>query len=249
MPELDPDEPTSEDSSAEPAAEEPEGDQHQPAEPEQGQPDTDAKPTSRAAKLEAKAARLRERDEARARAAEARAAAGGTGAGGLPRSVGWMIAAIVLAVLLAALAGAGIPYLLHLKDQRDAAHRLDRARQIVIADANSYALDFGSYDYQHLDADYQKVASHLTSDFAKKYLSVSGALKATVVQYKGKSVAAVQGIAVSQISANSATVLVFLDQTVTTTQSSTARIDRNRLKLTMQRQRNGSWLISDLAGV
>ena len=113
--------------------------------------------------------------------------------------------------------------------------------------AQQYAVDFGSYDYQHLDADFQRVATHLTSGFAKSYASVSATLKPTIVQYKGKSTAAVQGVAISSVSTSRAVVLVFLDQTVTTTQQKTARIDRNRLQLTMQRQKNGTWLISDLA--
>jgi Mce-associated membrane protein len=223
-----------------------------------------ARPASRAAKLEAKAARLREREEAKALAAQERAEARRTAAdsaGSDPvgpaaastPSRAWMVSALVAGILLVAMLAVGLPLLLstsHTSSSRAhslaAERRLDADRQVVISDATQCAIDFGSYDYQHLSADFQKVSAHLTPDFAKSYSTITAQLAPPIVDDKAKSTAQVQGIAVSAISTSSATVLVFLDQTVTTSQSSTSRIDRNRLTMTLQRQGNGAWLVSDI---
>lgn len=124
---------------------------------------------------------------------------------------------------------------------------LDAARTSALKAAEAYAVDFGSYDYAHLDEDFQRVTAHLTPAFAKKYASVSSGLRSVIQQYHGKSTATVQGAALASVSATKAVALVFLDQTVTTTQSETPRIDRNRMQMSMSRQPNGDWLISDLA--
>lgn len=192
--------------------------------------DTSRKPKrDKAARLEAKLAKLRE-----AQAAEA--------AGAAPRS-GKVTAALVtlaaLVVVLAVAVGVGLPWVLHQRALND-------ARSDALRAAQRYAVDFGSYDYRHLDADFATVTSHLTPDFAKDYQSVASSLKQTIVQYKGTSTAKVQGAAVAALHGTSkADVLVFLDQTVSSAQSKTPRIDRNRLQLRLER-RDGTWLIADL---
>ena len=61
----------------------------------------------------------------------------------------------------------------------------------------------------------------------------------------GVSVAAVQGAAIESVTTKQAVVLVFLDQTVNTAKSDTARIDRDRLEMTLEKQSNGTWLIAE----
>ncbi len=120
-------------------------------------------------------------------------------------------------------------------------------RQSALSTAKKYAVDFGSYDYAKLDQDFQLVSSHLTKSFAAKYEQISQQLKSVIVQYKGKSTATVQGAGISAFTAKQAVVVLFLDQTVSTTQSQKPRVDRNRLTMTLQHQPDGTWLISDLA--
>lgn len=205
--------------------------------PDEG-PDPDEAPAppktkTKAERLEARAAKLRAADERRA---AARADADKP-----VRRKGLVIAVSALAVLVVA-AGTVlallVPSWLH---QR----QVNAARTSALAAARTYAVDFGSYDYQHLDRDFAKVAAHLTPGFKKSYLDSSTKLEAAIVQYKGKSTATVQGIAASTISTSKATVLILLDQTVTTSQSSTPRIDRNRLQMNLVRQ-DGKWLIAKL---
>jgi Mce-associated membrane protein len=163
------------------------------------------------------------------------------------------VAAVVVIALAAALVWSLVR--VHQRDTELSAARLelsadqqlDAARTGALKAAQTYAVDFGSYDYAHLDADFRRVTAHLTPAFAKKYASVSSGLRSVIQQYHGKSTAAVQGAAIASITTSSAVVLVFLDQTVTTTQSKTPRIDRNRMQMSMQRKPDGSWLISDLA--
>ncbi|HEX3336602.1 MAG TPA: hypothetical protein VHS54_09075 [Jatrophihabitans sp.] len=200
---------------------------------------------TKAERLEARLARLR---EAEAVAAE-RAANGAAPAGS--RS-GWVTALGAVSAALVVILVLGAVYLFRVRDDRASAQRALAAlrsaantRATVATVATTYAIDFGSYDYRHLDADFKKVASHLTPSFAANYTKSSDRLKPTIVQYQGKSTARVQGVGVSSATQSAATVIVFLDQTVTTSQSTTPRVDRNRLQMNLVR-RDGKWLIQNL---
>lgn len=201
-----------------------------PAEPAEA-----AKPRTRAEKLEAKAARLREMEERRAERAAAKDAAPAR------RRKGLLVAVAVLGVLVLALGtlvAILVPTWLHQK-------HVNAARVSALKAASAYAVDFGSYDYRHLDADFARVADHLTPGFKKTYLSDSSKLRPAIVQYQGRSTATVQGVAAGRVTDSTASVLVLLDQTVTTAQSSAPRIDRNRLQMILVRQ-GGQWRIAKL---
>jgi Mce-associated membrane protein len=192
------------------------------------------KPTkaTKAEKLEAKAARLR--DEAERRAAD-------TAAGHPPQRVGFVISTAVLGVVAAALLALLLVLYFSWQHQRD----VNSARDDAVAAAKSFALDFGAYDYQHLDTEFQEVAQKMTPDFAKSYLDTSDKLKPTFVQYKTQVTARIQDWGVTSASTSKATVVVFLDQTVRTSQSSTPRIDRNRLEIQLVHS-GGKWLVAKL---
>ncbi len=191
---------------------------------------------TKAEKLEAKAARLREADVRRAEVAAERAA-GGPAA----RPTGLIVAVSVLAVVAAALVAVLVVGYLSWQHQRD----VNTARAQAVKAAKSFAVDFGSYDYQHLDTEFSAVAARMTSDFAKSYTDTSTKLKPTLVQYKTKVTATIQGSGVTSVSTGKATVVVFLDQTVTTSQSATPRVDRNRLQIQLV-HKNGKWLVAKL---
>jgi Mce-associated membrane protein len=217
------------------------------------------KPT-RAERLEAKAAQLRLAEQRAAERAEeqrqAKAAASGDASGPGPGRgrLGWLLVAagVVIVGLAVALALVAVD-LGHRDDQLATARRdanglsqLQSLRESALSSARKYAVDFGSYNYAKLDHDFQLVSSHLTKSFADKYAQISQQLKSVIVKYKGRSTATVQGAGVSSVTGKQAVVVLFLDQTVTTTQSSKPRVDRNRLTMTLQRQADGTWLISDL---
>ncbi len=196
------------------------------------------KPT-KAEKLEAKAARLREAEAARAAAASE--AVPGTRPGG-----GLSIALAIVSLLLLVLFALTLGYALNQRSKVEAANRLAATRTSATRAATEIATDFGSYDYTTLKADLARTESHLTSSLAKSFSQVSASLEATIVADHGKNVAQVQGVAISSIHGNTAVALVFLDQTVTSSTSTTARIDRNRVEMTLVRQKNGTWLASKI---
>jgi hypothetical protein len=68
---------------------------------------------------------------------------------------------------------------------------------------------------------------------------------ATFEQYKPQVTARIQGVGVTSSSDSAAVVLVFLDQTVRTSQSSTPRVDRNRLEIHLVNA-DGTWLVDKL---
>jgi Mce-associated membrane protein len=199
------------------------------AQPKPGKP-------SKADRLAAKAARAR---EAEARRAADRAAA--VDAGRAPSSRGWIVATVVLSVVAAALVALLVIGYFSWQHQRD----VNSARVGALKSAKSFAVDFGSYDYQHLDAEFAEVAKRMTPDFAKNYTETSNRLKPTLMQYKTHVTAKVQGAGVTSAGTSKAVVVLFLDQTVKTSQSSTARIDRNRLEIHLQLQK-GKWLVNKL---
>lgn len=231
-------------------------------------PEPDAEPVeteagkvklTKAEKLEAKAARLREAEQERAARAAERADAGPPAERGRPN----VVALAIAAVLVVGLTGVLVWSLWHahtLSNQKDAANRRLHAAQqklqsadvgnlalgqSAIAAAKSYALEFGSYDYRHLDADFAKVAAHLTPDFKKSYLESSSRLKAAIEQVHGRAVATVRAAGLVSATTGAAEVAIFLDQKVTTSQSTTPRIDRNRLLVSLVRS-GDNWLISKL---
>src|SRR5580765_2032078 len=204
-----------------------------------------AKALSKADKLEAKAAKLRA-----AEAERAERVARQTATGGNVRP--WQVATGVLAMLLAVALGVGIPYALRSHhDTSSSAPAAAPAADVVhsgpsaaaVQAATTAATDFASYDYRHVGTDMTRTLNHLTPQFRKSYATVAAKLKPYIVQYHGVATAKVQGIGVESASASKVVVLVFLDQSVTTKQSSTATINRNRGVVTMVKQAGGGWLV------
>ena len=184
----------------------------------------------------------------RGRGAARRAAA----AGSAPSRRGLVIATAVSGAVAIALGTLLIITFLAWQHQKDVnssrgqvSTDVTAARVAAVAAAKSFAVDFGSYDYQHLDTEFQEVADRMTPDFAKSYLETSDKLKPTFEQYKTQVTARIQGIGVTSASATNAVVVVFLDQTVHTSQSTAPRIDRNRLEIHLV-QTGGEWLVSKL---
>lgn len=190
---------------------------------------------SKADRLAARAEKLRARDDARAaqRAAQDES-------GPARRPTGWIIATCVVSVLAVALATVLVIGFVSWHHQR----QVDDARSAALKAAESYAVAFGTYDYQHLDADFAKTSQLLTPSFAKRYKSTSSALAKTFAAYKTKVTASVPsgGAAVISASTSKAQVLVLLDQVITNSQSKTPTINRNRLKVSLVHS-HGKWLV------
>lgn len=201
---------------------------------------------TKAERLEAKAARLREQDERRAEQRRIAADAGGSSAGPPPgSSTGLIVAVSLLGVLSTVLVVLLVLGYFSWRHQRDSDRALNAARKSALAAATSFAVDFGSYDYRNLSAEFREVETRLTPSFRKSFSQSSAGLVPTIVKYKGSVKATVQGAGLTSASTSRATAVVFLDQTVTTTQSTVPRLDRNRLQVYLVRS-HGTWLVTKL---
>jgi Mce-associated membrane protein len=147
---------------------------------------------------------------------------------------------IVAAVLVALLVAVGL-----LWGQSVHNRRINSARSSAVSAAQRYARDFGTYDYRNLDAGFALIASELTGSFKSTYSSTAQSLKATVIKYQERSSATVQGVGVTSVSPHHAVVIVLLDQTVTSINSTTPVVNRNRAVITLVRS-GGKWLMSGL---
>ena len=166
---------------------------------------------------------------------------------------------LLLAVLVeaAVIVGLAVWLAVALRDSSHDRHRAatekrqatatEALRASAMTTAREYALDFSTYDYRHLDQDFQTVTSHLAPSFRAQYQQTVASLKSLVVQYRGTATATVQGVGLASLdqSKGTAIVLVFLDQKVTNTNLKAPRIDTNRLQITLQRT-GDTWLMSDL---
>lgn len=125
-------------------------------------------------------------------------------------------------------------------------NHINSARRSALSTAQTYARDFGTYDYRNLDQDFALITSELTGSFKATYSSTAQSLKATVVKYQERSTATVQGAGVTSISPHHAVVIVLLDQSVTSINSTTPVVNRNRAVITLVRSGSGKWLMSGL---
>ncbi len=162
-----------------------------------------------------------------------------------PFRTGLRLARVGAAVLLVASLALALLQWRSVSGRADALGRENSDRAVLLGQAKQYAIDFASYSYKTLDADYARVKSHLTGSFVADYEKAAEALKPVVQKYQGGATATVEGAGIESYDGTHATVVVFLDQTIVNSTSKTPRVDRNRLSLTLERV-GGTWLVSGL---
>lgn len=147
-----------------------------------------------------------------------------------------------LGVVVVALAVALLLVTLALQHRRAA----DDARAGALAAAQHDAVALAAYDYRHLDADFAAVLAQATPSFARTYTQSSAALKSVLVKYRATATARVVAAGIETGTADRATVLVFLDQTVTnSSQKGGPSSTQSRLQLDLQHS-GGRWLIDQV---
>jgi Mce-associated membrane protein len=106
-----------------------------------------------------------------------------------------------------------------------------------------------TYSYKSLATDFATAEKGLTPQFSASYRTTT-AQKVTPLakKYKATSTAVVSDAGVSAAGTNTATVLLFVDQTVQNSQLAHPRLDRSRIKVSMVNQ-GGRWLISNLSPI
>jgi len=164
-------------------------------------------------------------------------AAADPGAGAAPwHGRPWVLVA-ALAVAAAAIAAFAVTYV-RLAQSNSASD----ARATALAAARSFAAEISSYDYQHLDGDFGTVLAHSADPFKSQFTKASKDLAPLIQKYQATSTGSVVAAGVSDATTDSATVVVFVDQTVRNTNSPAPRVDRNRLRLTLKHS-GGGWLV------
>jgi Mce-associated membrane protein len=123
----------------------------------------------------------------------------------------------------------------------------DAAAQRAIRAASDGAVAVLSYSSDSLDRDFANAKSDLTGDFLAYYNKFTQEIVAPAVRGKHLTqTAAVVRAAVSELHPDSAVVLVFLNETTTTTKDKAQPLTTpSSVRITLAKV-NGSWLISKL---
>ncbi|QQG85820.1 Mce protein [Mycobacteroides chelonae] len=109
--------------------------------------------------------------------------------------------------------------------------------------ARAFATLLTNVDYRELDRSTAQVLENSTGDFKNAYAKSSADLRRTMVQNKAKATGLVVESAIQSGSATQVTVLLFIDQSVTNVALSEPRLDRSRVRMTMEKV-DGRWLTS-----
>lgn len=147
----------------------------------------------------------------------------------------------VLVLALAALAALGV-----VVTRVRGAGAVETARDQALAAAQDRAVDVLSYDYRHLDRDFARARADLTGGFAKDYAATTSKLvRPGARQYKVVVRAEVAAASVVSAGRHRVVVLLFVNQTTTSTRLDGPKVDLNRVRLTMT-DVHGRWLVSDV---
>lgn len=158
----------------------------------------------------------------------------------------------LLTALLAVLLVAGLAAAAVLGWQYRDAQRTETARTEALAAARKAAPIVLSYDYRHLDRDFAQARTHLTGDFRDEYgKTTKTVVGPTAKKYKGVVKATIAAPAsggtpaasVVSASPDEVVVLLFVNQVTESTQVSGARVDLNRVRMTMDLT-DGGWKVS-----
>ncbi|WP_410598383.1 hypothetical protein [Amycolatopsis sp. lyj-90] len=148
-----------------------------------------------------------------------------------------ILAGVLVLLLIGAAAFAGWQWYRH--------ERLDSARDEASAAAGKYAVELTSYDFGKLDENFKTVAGNSTAAFAQQYQETTNGIKPLLQQYKAVSKSTVLQNGIVDATTDRVVAVLFVDQTITNTNSPQARVDRNRVELTLVHQ-DGRWLIDGL---
>jgi Mce-associated membrane protein len=122
--------------------------------------------------------------------------------------------------------------------------RVDQARSQARAAAERHAVTLLSYDHRHLDKDFAAAKKVLTGGFADDYASTTEkVVRPSAEQVKAVVTAQVASSSVVRAAENRVVVLLFVDQTTTSTRLEGPRVDLNRVRMTLDRT-GGQWLVS-----
>lgn len=115
----------------------------------------------------------------------------------------------------------------------------EQAQQAAIA----YAQVLTSIDSNKVDENFKQVLDGATREFKDMYTQSSVKLRQLLIDNKATAHGVVVDSAIQSASTGKVVVLLFIDQTVTNTAAPDPRIDRSRIKMTMEKV-DGRWRAS-----
>lgn len=123
------------------------------------------------------------------------------------------------------------------------AHQLDQAAEQARQAAIAYAGVLTSIDSNNVDQNFRQVLDGSTGEFKDMYTQSSAQLRQLLIDNKATAHGVVVDSAIASKSMGKVVVLLFIDQTVTNAQVPDPRIDRSRIKVTMEKV-DGRWRAS-----
>lgn len=154
------------------------------------------------------------------------------------RRADWtVLAALAVVVVLAVTAG-----LLVVRARGE--DRAEEARRAALAAGERHAVTLLSYDHRHLDRDFARAQDVLTGSFKADYAATTEkVVRPSAEQVKAVVTAEVVSSAVVRAEENRVVLLLFVDQTTTSTRLDGPKVDLNRVRMTLTRT-GGQWLVS-----
>ncbi|SPM36341.1 hypothetical protein MRAB57_4182, partial [Mycobacterium rhizamassiliense] len=122
-------------------------------------------------------------------------------------------------------------------------HQVKVAGQQAQQAAIAYAQVLTSIDSNKVDENFRAVLDGATGEFKDMYTQSSVQLRQLLIDNKASAHGVVVDSAVQSASTNKVVVLVFIDQTVANSTAPDPRIDRSRIKMTMEKV-DGRWRAS-----
>ena len=122
-------------------------------------------------------------------------------------------------------------------------HQVKLAGQQAQQAAVAYAQVLTSIDSNKVDENFRQVLDGATGEFKDMYTQSSVQLRQLLIDNKASAHGVVVDSAIQSESTNKVVVLVFIDQTVANSASPDPRIDRSRIKMTMEKV-DGRWRAS-----
>ena len=156
-----------------------------------------------------------------------------------PARPGGLVLVVAAALVVALVATAA---LLVVRARGD--ERVEQARSAAMAAGERHAVTLLSYDHRHLDRDFARAEAVLTGSFADDYAQTTEkVVRPTAEQVKAVVTAEVVSSSVVRASENRVVLLLFVDQTTTSTRLDGPKVDLNRVRMTLTRT-GGQWLVS-----
>ena len=155
-----------------------------------------------------------------------------------PSRARWLVAGVAAVFVVAVLAGAGF---LGWKVWQQ--HQLSVAGAQAQKAAVDYAAVLTSIDSNKVDENFDQVLNGATGEFKDMYSQSSSQLRQLLIDNKASAHGVVVESAVQSVAPNKVVVLLFVDQSVSNTNVPDPRIDRSRIKMTMELV-DGQWRAS-----